>query len=110
MGEPIRILDLARMMIALSGRQVRDAMHPDGEIAIEFGGLRPGEKLVEELQLAGLPEPTEHPRILRIDEPYLRPEEFSVHFEALRTATNNDDPVAIRMELERLVDGYRYAP
>ena len=110
MGEPIRILDLARMMIALSGRQVRDAEHPDGEIAIEFGGLRPGEKLVEELHLAGRPESTEHPRILRIDEPYLRPEEFAVHFEALRTATNNDDPVAIRVQLERLVDGYRYAP
>ena len=52
MGEPIRILDLARMMIALSGRQVKDAEHPDGEIEIVFGGLRPGEKLMEELHLA----------------------------------------------------------
>jgi hypothetical protein len=61
-------------------------------------------------RLAEGPERAEHPRILRIDEPYLRPEELALHLEALRTATNNDDPVAVRRELERLVDSYRYAP
>jgi FlaA1/EpsC-like NDP-sugar epimerase len=109
MGDPIRIVDLARMMIQLSGRQVRDAEHPDGEIEIVFEGLRPGEKLVEELYLSGHVQPTRHPRIMRIDEPYLRPEEFAAQFEALRAAAQNEDPAALRMALPRLVEGYPYA-
>jgi FlaA1/EpsC-like NDP-sugar epimerase len=71
MGEPVKIVDLARMMIRLSGLQVRDAENPDGQIEIAFMGLRPGEKLAEELYISGKVAETEHARIQRIDEPSL---------------------------------------
>lgn len=109
MGEPIRILDLARLMIQLSGRQVRDAEHPEGEIEIVFGGLRPGEKLVEDLHLSGDVRPSRHPRIMHIDEQHLPPEEFGAHFETLRAAVHGEDAVALRSALPRLVEGYPHA-
>lgn len=68
MGQPVRILDLARSMIQLSGLSVRDATHPDGDIEIVEMGLRPGEKLYEELLIGDNPEPTNHPRIMRAHE------------------------------------------
>jgi FlaA1/EpsC-like NDP-sugar epimerase len=68
MGEPVRIVDLARQMILLSGCTLRDADHPDGEIAIRFTGLRSGEKLREELLISPDDEPTLHPRIRRARE------------------------------------------
>ena len=68
MGEPVRIRDLARRMIELSGRTVRDARHPKGDIAIEIAGLRPGEKLFEELLIDASAMPTPHPKILRARE------------------------------------------
>jgi FlaA1/EpsC-like NDP-sugar epimerase len=71
MGEPVRIVDLARRMVHLSGLQVRDADMPDGDIEIQFIGLRPGEKLFEELLIGNTVEATKHPRILRAREPTL---------------------------------------
>ncbi len=68
MGEPVRIADLARSMIRLSGLSVRDADNPDGDIEIVETGLRPGEKLYEELLIGDNPEPTNHPRIMRARE------------------------------------------
>jgi len=68
MGEPIRIVDLARRMVGLMGRTVRDEANPEGDIAIEFTGLRPGEKLFEELLLGDNVTQTEHPMILRARE------------------------------------------
>ncbi|RIV76036.1 polysaccharide biosynthesis protein [Pelagerythrobacter aerophilus] len=68
MGEPVRILDLARSMIHLSGRTVRDEMNPEGDIEIREIGLRPGEKLYEELLIGDNPEPTVHERIRRANE------------------------------------------
>lgn len=65
MGQPVRIIDLARRMIHLSGLEVRDEEHPDGEIAIETVGLRPGEKLYEELLIGDNVEGTSHPLIMR---------------------------------------------
>ena len=61
MGEPVRIIDLARQMIQLSGLTLRDEHNPDGDIAIECTGLRPGEKLYEELLIEADSEPTTHP-------------------------------------------------
>ena len=71
MGQPIKIADLARQMITLSGLEVRDDENPDGDIAIEVTGLRPGEKLYEELLIGDNPEPTLHPRIFKAQEEYL---------------------------------------
>ncbi|WP_374525862.1 polysaccharide biosynthesis protein [Sphingopyxis sp.] len=68
MGQPVQILDLARSMIRLSGLSIRDADDPDGDIEIVETGLRPGEKLYEELLIGDNPEPTNHPRILRAQE------------------------------------------
>ncbi|MCM8594248.1 nucleoside-diphosphate sugar epimerase/dehydratase [Accumulibacter sp.] len=65
MGQPVKIIDLARRMIHLSGREVRDEQHPDGDIAIETIGLRPGEKLYEELLIGDNVEGTSHPLIMR---------------------------------------------
>lgn len=68
MGPPVRIIDLARSMIQLSGCTVRDSANPDGDIVIEEIGLRPGEKMYEELLIGDNPEPTEHSRIMRAHE------------------------------------------
>jgi len=68
MGEPVRIRDLAEKMIRMYGLTVRDAAHPDGDIEIQVVGLRPGEKLYEELLIDANARPTKHPRIMRAKE------------------------------------------
>src|SRR5690606_11554957 len=68
MGEPVKIRDLAEKMIVLSGLTVKTPERPDGDIAIEYVGLRPGEKLYEELLIGGDVLPTQHPRIMRANE------------------------------------------
>jgi FlaA1/EpsC-like NDP-sugar epimerase len=68
MGDPVRIVDLARLMIELSGLSVADESNPDGDIVIEEIGLRPGEKLIEELLIGGDCEGTDHPRIVKARE------------------------------------------
>jgi len=78
MGEPIKIYDLARTMIHLSGLTVRDAIHPDGDIEICEIGLRKGEKLYEELLIGNSPRPTNHPRIMHARESHLGWEELAV--------------------------------
>jgi len=69
MGEPVRIADLARQMIELSGLRLRDEKNPDGDIEIKYTGLRPGEKLYEELLIDTRDQPTDHPLIRRACEP-----------------------------------------
>lgn len=64
MGESVKIIDLAKVMIQLNGMTLRDASHPEGDIAIEITGLRPGEKLYEELLISGDAQPTTHPKIM----------------------------------------------
>ncbi|QNP60951.1 polysaccharide biosynthesis protein [Paenacidovorax monticola] len=110
MGEPVRIADLARRMVALSGLTVRDTQHPGGDIAIDFTGLRPGEKLYEELLIGDYPLPTAHSRILRAREEYLPWPKLHTLLQALHTAASNNDEAAIRHLLAQLVQGYRYEP
>jgi len=109
MGEPLRIVDLARRMVALSGLTVRDAQHPGGDIAIEFTGLRPGEKLYEELLIGDHPLPTAHPRIRRAREEHAPWEGMQPPLEALRSAALADDAPAIKQLLRQLVPGYQPA-
>ena len=71
MGEPIKVVDIVSRMIKLCGKEERTATNPDGEIVIEYIGLRPGEKMYEELVLGAKLEQTAHPRILSADEPFL---------------------------------------
>ena len=110
MGEPVRIDDLARSMIRLMGLEVREARHPDGDIAIDYIGLRPGEKMHEELLLGQNITPTEHPRILKSQEPCLAAGELVQLLVQLRQAMDAGDMHAIRAVLLRAVEGYRPEP
>lgn len=95
MGKPVRIMELAHRMIRLSGLTVRDNDNPDGDIAIEVIGLRPGEKLYEELWLGERLSGTEHARIMSADEHYLEWPQLSVLLERLESACEDADQDAI---------------
>ena len=106
MGEPVKIMDLARRMVALSGLSVRDADWPDGDIPIAITGLRPGEKLYEELLIGDNPEPTNHPRILRAREAMLPWPQLSAEIDGLREAITVQNVAAMRAVLARCVHGF----
>lgn len=106
MGEPVRILDLARRMIELSGLRVKDKTHSDGDIEITFTGLRPGEKLYEELLIGANPQRTEHPRILKAQEEYIPWIELANRLEVLRRHLDNNNIAAARLSLTALVPGF----
>lgn len=110
MGLPVRIETLARRMIALSGHTVRDADHPDGEIEIRVTGLRPGEKLYEELLIGDDPAPTSHPRIMCAREPWLPWTELHRRLDALELAIGLQDVGALRAILKATVPGYLPEP
>ncbi len=106
MGEPIRIVDLARRLVELSGLQVRDAQHPDGDIAFSFIGLRPGEKLYEELLIGDNPTPTSHPRIMKAHEDFIAWPELLGHLQQLQQAADAEDESAMRLILRHCVHGF----
>ena len=106
MGEPVKIMDLALRMVQLSGLTLRDAEHPQGDIEITVTGLRPGEKLYEELLIGNNPEPTVHPRIMKAHEDFLTWPELLPHLETLRTAAVLGDVYAIKTVLQQCVQGY----
>ena len=103
MGEPIRIHDLAINMIRLSGLSVRDEANPDGDIAIEFVGLRPGEKLYEELFVGNETEDTSHPRIRKARERHIPAAQLKREIQHLEAAINDRDAKAVRQLLMDLV-------
>ncbi len=106
MGEPVRIADLARQMIELSGLRVRDENNVDGDIAIHYTGLRPGEKLYEELLISSEDQPTQHPLIRKATEPRRETAQLFPLIEELHQALANwDEDAAIRV-LRRLVPEY----
>jgi len=107
MGEPVKIDDLARLMIRLSGLEVRDEEHPTGDVAIDYTGLRPGEKLFEELLIGANTARTEHPRILRSGEPYLSAADLKRELDVLRASMKLRDVETIQAVLLRTVEGYR---
>ncbi|MFC5758823.1 polysaccharide biosynthesis protein [Rhizobium sp. GCM10022189] len=106
MGEPVRIADLARRMIDLSGLTVRSEDNPEGDIELSVTGLRPGEKLFEELLIGDNPETTEHPRIMKAREDFLFWPELSKRLKALDAALDRNDIPAARLMLAELVSGY----
>lgn len=106
MGEPLQILELAQRMVALSGLTVRDDRHPEGDIEIVFTGLRPGEKLFEELLIGDNPLPTDHPRILRAREEYRPWDELRGVLQSLERAAQNGDREDMARLLRQLVPGY----
>jgi FlaA1/EpsC-like NDP-sugar epimerase len=103
MGEPVRIKDLAEQMVSLSGLSVRDAQHPNGDIEIVCTGLRPGEKLYEELLIDADSQPTSHPLIYRAQEQALMPELLWPQIDALEAAIQRQDVAAALEVLAELV-------
>jgi FlaA1/EpsC-like NDP-sugar epimerase len=107
MGDPVRIADLARQMIELSGLRVRDEHNPDGDIAIHYTGLRPGEKLYEELLISADDHATDHPLIRRANEPMHASRDLPSLIDALCDATSQWDEEATAGMLHKLVPEYR---
>lgn len=107
MGEPVRIMDLAQRMVELSGRTVKTPDRPDGDIAIEITGLRPGEKLFEELLIGDNPQPTPHPRIMKAHEQQLAAPILEAELEHLNAAMESGDLRTVRALLQKLVQGYQ---
>ena len=106
MGQPVKIADMAEKMIQLSGLSLRSPANPNGDVAIVFTGLRPGEKLYEELLIGDNVSPTEHPMIMRADEEHLPWESFKGVIGSLLDAVARDDYVQVRELLRETVNGY----
>jgi FlaA1/EpsC-like NDP-sugar epimerase len=106
MGDPIKIIDLAYKMIHLSGLTPIDNENPDGDIRIEFTGLRPGEKLYEELLIGNDVIQSEHPRIMQAKETKLPLEEVMKCIEIIKSARENQDETLVKELLLKYVDGY----
>ncbi len=106
MHDPIKIVDLARKMIHLMGYDVRDENSYRGDIAIEYSGLRPGEKLFEELLIGESVTGTEHPKIMRAEEDYLPWEVLEPMLNELQAACSELDLGSIRRILMQAVDGF----
>jgi FlaA1/EpsC-like NDP-sugar epimerase len=106
MGQSVKIIDLARRMIELTGLTVRDEQNPDGDIEIEITGLRPGEKLYEELLIGDNPKPTSHSRIMKAHEEFIPWAELEGQLRSLEMALNVNDVGVIRLMMEKLVAGY----
>lgn len=107
MGESVRIYDLACRMVELSGMRVRSDDCPGGEIEIAITGLRPGEKLYEELLIGDNPQPTNHPRVMKASEQMIPWPQLEPELAALDAAMTEGDMDAVRSTLRRLAG---YAP
>ena len=106
MGEPVKIVDLARRLIHLSGLTVRDTDNPDGDIAIEFTGLRHGEKLYEELLIGDNVSMTKHRKIMRAEEHIIPWITLKPILDQLQDAIKNADHSKIRSLLLKYIDGF----
>ena len=107
MGEPVRIVDLARKMIHLSGLQIKDKLHPDGDIEIQFTGLRPGEKLYEELLIGNNVFETGNPMIMRAKEEMLVWDDLKLILDELEQAVDRSDQDKLRQLLIKAVPGFK---
>ncbi|MFA7553079.1 MAG: nucleoside-diphosphate sugar epimerase/dehydratase [Spongiibacteraceae bacterium] len=106
MGEPVKIIDLAKRMVRLMGHEVKDAAHPDGDMEIAYSGLRPGEKLNEELLVGNNVTGTGHPMIMRAQEEYLSEEVIDAYLKELAEACERHDCGKIQKILLAAVTGF----
>ena len=106
MGEPVSILEMAKRMIHLSGHHEKDEGNPDGDIEIVYTGLRPGEKLYEELLIGKQVLETEHQKIMRAQELVIPWTQLNITLKILSTAVVKGDYQAIRAALIKTVDGF----
>jgi FlaA1/EpsC-like NDP-sugar epimerase len=107
MGESVKIADLAKRMIELSGLSVRNSDNPDGDIEITVTGLRPGEKLYEELLLGDNPQPTLHPKIQRAQDPFTPWAQLETDLNTLKLLLSHNNVEAIMALLQKLVVGFK---
>jgi len=107
MGEPVKIVDLAKKMIYLTGLTIKDNLHPNGDIEIQYTGLRPGEKLYEELLIGNNPTTTEHDRILMANEPDLEYNYLITKLDLLRSFVESNDADSALNLLKQLVIDYK---
>jgi FlaA1/EpsC-like NDP-sugar epimerase len=107
MGKPVRIYDLAKKMIRLSGLEVKDESNPDGDIEIKYTGLRPGEKLYEELLIGDNVSDTDNPLIMRAQEDMLAWDDLEPILNSLQTAITNCDQKKLRKLLIQIVPGFK---
>ncbi len=107
MGKSVKIADLAKRMIELSGLSLRDESNPEGDIDIVITGLRPGEKLYEELMLGDNPQPTMHPKILRAQDPFIPWQQLETDLDTLKILLGYNNIDMIMALLQKLVVGYQ---
>ena len=107
MGEPVKIMDLAKKVIELSGLKIKNDENPNGDVAIEISGLRPGEKLYEELLIGENPEPTEHHKIMKANEDFLAWGPLQDRLYDLEKAVDENDIHEIRRLMMDLVEGFK---
>lgn len=106
MGESVKIVDLAKKMISLAGYQLKDQYSPDGDIEIQYSGLRPGEKLYEELLIGDNVKGTQHTRIMQASEEFLQLDELTKLLADLENVLSNDVLEEIKLSLTKIVSGY----
>ena len=106
MGAAVKIADLARHMVELSGLELKDDLNPEGDIEIQVTGLRPGEKLYEELLIGDNPLPTEHPRILRAREEFLPLADLEILLAQLEEGLSKFSLENVKVTLKKLISGY----
>jgi FlaA1/EpsC-like NDP-sugar epimerase len=107
MGEPVRIYDLASRIVELSGLTLRNEKNLLGDIEIKITGLRPGEKLYEELLIGDNTELTQHPRIFKAHEKFIPFGQLQGQLNSLSLALSANDVPTIRRFLQQLVAGYK---
>ena len=107
MGEPVKIIELAKRLINLSGYEVKDGNNPNGDIEIIFTGLRPGEKLYEELLIGDNVSRTDHKQILRAEEEFITKEEIERFIDELGEAEKGNDVHALKEIFKQVIHGYK---
>ena len=107
MGESIKIKDLILKMIKLSGLTLKDSINPDGDIEIKVLGLRPGEKLFEELLLGDNPQKTSHEKIQKAQDPYIPLKELSMDLDILSVLLDKNKVEEVKDKLGQLLPSYQ---
>jgi FlaA1/EpsC-like NDP-sugar epimerase len=107
MGEPVKIVDLAIRMVKLSGLELQTDQNPDGDIQIQYTGLRPAEKLYEELLVGDNIIGTDHARIMRANEDYLDADTLNSYLSEIQAAIATLDHSKVRDILDKAIADYR---
>ena len=107
MGEPVKIADLAHRIVDLSGLTIKNTDNPGGDIEIKVTGMRPGEKLYEELLIGEDPKATFHPRIMKAHEDFIKWDSLKVDLRKIGLAADKNDVEEMRRIICKLVSGYQ---